>query len=78
MADRTPIHEAAIQIISDRLHNSIEARASVETLIEAGWVLIPPSGFPGMCDRCKGLIEPGTTHHPFNGNQMFACEIVRG
>lgn len=31
---------------------------------------------PDACKRCRSEIEPGTTHSPFNGNQMFACTIT--
>lgn len=31
---------------------------------------------PDACSRCQGSIEPGTSHSPFNGNQMFACTIT--
>lgn len=58
-------------------HSSDVAETAVKALADAGWRMIPPRGTPGYCESCRCLIEPNTVHSPFNGNQMFACEITR-
>lgn len=49
----------------------------LRALEAAGWRLVYPDDFPGLCQRCKNPIEEGTVHRMFNGNQMFACAIER-
>lgn len=49
-------------------------RSAIES---AGWTIVPPKDFPGVCRRCQNFLEPNTTHSPFNGNQMFSCQIER-
>lgn len=53
------------------------ATTVLTALTEAGWRLVYPDDFPGLCQRCKNPIEEGTVHRMFNGNQMFACAIER-
>jgi len=64
----TTIQESAAEIACHR--------EAVDNLVDAGWILIPPDDYPGLCRRCKMIVEPGTRHEMFNGNQMFACSIV--
>lgn len=45
-------------------------------LERGGWGLVYPDDFPGLCQRCKHPVKPGTRHDAFNGNQMFACQIT--
>ncbi len=52
------------------------ASMALAALYEAGWRLVYPPDFPGLCGRCRQPIAAGTQHHPFNGNQMFACSVV--
>lgn len=49
----------------------------LSALEDEGWNIVPPVDMPGVCPRCRCFIEDGTAHYPFNGNQMFACEIER-
>lgn len=51
------------------------ATAALTALMEAGWSIAAPRSMPGVCSRCRTFIAEGTTHRPFNGNQMFACAI---
>ena len=53
------------------------ARFILTSLVDADWRILYPANFPGLCSRCNSLIEDGTQHVMFNGNQMFACEIIR-
>lgn len=52
------------------------ATTALSALREAGWGLVYPKDFPGLCPRCHQPVEPGTRHKMFNGNQMFACSVV--
>ena len=59
----------------DVLDTESQADLILTNLYEAGWRLLYPPDFPGLCGSCKTIIKEGTVHSPFNGNQMFACQV---
>jgi hypothetical protein len=49
----------------------------IKRMQRLGWGIVYPEDWPNLCVRCRTLIEPGTVHNMFNGNQMFACVIEK-
>jgi len=74
-----PILNAAAEVVLETIGiyiNKDNTLKALEGLVSQGWSIVPPKDFPGLCSRCRTIIEPGTVHVPFNGNQMFACTTL--
>lgn len=84
MALETILRQEAIDAAADEwdmgacdLADRYEVVSGVlSALTKAGWSIVPPANYEGVCPRCRCFIEPGTHHEMFNGNQMFACSVV--
>lgn len=52
-----------------------DMQRAIEKLIDKGWALVFPKDWPGICPRCLHIVEDGTVHEMWNGNQMGMCAV---
>lgn len=73
MTDRWVSAETSVLLVSES--DPLAVSEVLTALRSAGWGLVYPDDWPGLCQRCKNPVAEGTRHNMFNGNQMFACSI---